>query len=89
MAEANGIFAAKSDGEPHKAGTINAELTKAGAYNKLVEKSITAWLGLRNNAAHGDYKAYDDAQAAALIRDVRDFLVRYRSTRASATSISR
>ncbi|MEX0972281.1 MAG: hypothetical protein WDZ46_03385 [Solirubrobacterales bacterium] len=77
LAAVSGIPTAKPSGESLKASVINAELTKGGAYNKLVEKSVTAWLGLRNSAAHGEYDAYDDAQAAALIRDVRDFLVRH------------
>ena len=77
LAEANGIPAAKPSGEPLKASVINAELMKGSVYNKLFEKSVTAWLGLRNSAAHGAYDAYDEAQAAALIRDVRDFLVRH------------
>ena len=77
LAQANGIAASKPSGEPKKASVINAELAKDDIYNKLVEKSVTAWLGLRNSAAHGEYDAYDDAQAAALIRDARDFLIRY------------
>lgn len=44
-------------GIPMKVDTINAELVKAGAYSKLDQKNITAWLGLRNDAAHGNYSA--------------------------------
>lgn len=76
LAEANEIPTTKPSGEPLKASVINADLTKAGVYNKLVEKSVTAWLSLRNSAAHGEYGNYDNAQVAALIRDVRDFMVR-------------
>lgn len=67
----------ESTGKPRKADTINADLVKVGAYNKLVQKQVTAWLGLRNNAAHGKYDQYDAGQVAALIRDVRDFMVRH------------
>jgi len=42
----------------------------------LEQKSVTAWLDLRNKAAHGHYDDYDHQQVAALIRDVREFLIR-------------
>jgi hypothetical protein len=43
----------------------------------LVQKQVTAWLDLRNKAGHEHYEDYDHAQVAALIRDVRDFMVRH------------
>jgi hypothetical protein len=64
-------------GRPKKADTINADLVKGGAYNKLEQKSVTAWLGLRNDAAHGNYAAYDDTQVGLLIQSVREFLTRH------------
>jgi hypothetical protein len=76
LAVANRV-AIETGGKPKKADTINADLVKAGVYNKLVQKQITAWLGLRNDAAHGHYDQYDAGQVAALIRDVRDFMVRH------------
>lgn len=69
--------AVESAGRPRKADTINADLAKAGGYNKLEQKQITAWLDLRNKAAHGEYEQYEAGQVAALIRDVRDFMVRH------------
>lgn len=64
-------------GRPVKADTLNAALVKAGAYNKLVQKQVTAWLDLRNKAAHGHYDEYDRAQVEAMIRDVRSFIERH------------
>lgn len=61
---------------PKKADTINADLVKAGAYSKLDQKNVTAWLGLRNDAAHGNYAAYDKSQVDLLISSVRDFITR-------------
>ncbi len=49
----HGIAVVKADATPKKADTLNSELTAAGAYSKLDQKSVTAWLDLRNNAAHG------------------------------------
>lgn len=65
------------DGRFVKADTLNAELVKTGAYNKLTQKQVTAWLDLRNKAAHGRYDEYDRAQVEALIRDVRSFMERF------------
>ena len=44
--------------KPKNTDTLNAALVKAGAYTKLDQKNVTAWLGLRNKAVHGDYSAY-------------------------------
>lgn len=63
-------------GKPKKAETINAELAGASAYSKLDLKNVTAWLGLRNSAAHGNYGDYEKAQVALLISSVRDFVTR-------------
>jgi len=63
-------------GKPKKSDTINSELTGVNTYSKLDQKNVTAWLGLRNNAAHGDYAAYDKAQVGLLISAVRDFITR-------------
>ena len=53
----NGI-AIIAGGKPKKADTMNAELAGAQVYNKLDQKSVTAWLDLRNKAAHGQYTEY-------------------------------
>ena len=71
----HGVATAAS-GNPKKADAINAELAKAAAYTKLDQKNVTAWLGLRNNAAHGNYSAYDNNQIVLLISSIRDFISR-------------
>jgi hypothetical protein len=76
LAGKHGI-ATQVGGKPVKADTLNAELVKASAYNKLTQKSVTAWLDLRNNAAHGHYDEYDRAQVEAMIRDVRSVMERH------------
>lgn len=43
---------------------------------KLEQKSVTAWLDLRNKAAHGEYSEYNENQVKQLIIGVRDFIVR-------------
>ncbi|MFB3922096.1 MAG: hypothetical protein ACE145_10260 [Terriglobia bacterium] len=63
-------------GRPKKAETMNSELASANAYSKLDQKNITAWLDLRNKAAHGKYSEYAAQQVSLLIQSIRDFLTR-------------
>ena len=63
--------------QPISADRLNAKLAKSEAYNKLDQKSVTAWLGLRNNAAHGNYQEYDRAQVTLTIDSVRNFIARH------------
>lgn len=49
-----------NDDVPKKPDRLNADLAGADVYNKLEQKQITAWLDLRNKAAHGDYGSYTD-----------------------------
>jgi hypothetical protein len=72
----SGLAIERQDGSPKKADTLNAELTAEGVYNGLVQKSVTAWLDLRNKAAHGHHDEFDHQHVAALVRDVREFLIR-------------
>ena len=66
-----------SGGKPKKADLLNAELTKVGAYSKIYQKNVTAWLSLRNHAAHGDYEEYSREQVALLVASIRDFLTKH------------
>jgi hypothetical protein len=61
---------------PKKTDTLNSELVAAGAYSKLDQKNVTAWLNLRNKAAHGSYGEYDKTQVALHIASIRDFITR-------------
>ena len=64
-------------GQPKKADVMNADLVKASAYNTLQQKAVTALLGIRNSAAHGQYGDYDDKQVTSMIASVREFMIRY------------
>jgi hypothetical protein len=63
---------------PRKADTLNADLARASKYSKLDQKSVTAWLDLRNKAAHGKYSEYTDEQVVLMLAGVRDFVSRVR-----------
>jgi len=57
-----------------KADALNNELYTANVYNKLVQKSIVAWLDLRNEAAHGQYNEYTKEQVNIMYQGVTNFI---------------
>jgi hypothetical protein len=59
-----------------KADVINADLVKGNVYSKLDQKSVTFWLGIRNNAAHGDFTAYNKEQVEFMLSAVSEFMGR-------------
>ena len=65
------------DDRPKKADMMNSELASKGVYNKLDQKSVTAWLDLRNKAAHGKYTEYTDEQVGFTLLAIRDFIARF------------
>ena len=67
MCEDRGIPTGKLD-------KMNADLAKAGAYNSLVLKRITALAAIRNSAAHGRPQDFSKDDVAAMIRDVERFV---------------
>jgi len=75
LAAKNGI-PTSAGGRPKKADLLNSELTAAGVYSKLDQKSVTAWLDLRNKAAHGKYGEYSKDQVLLLLQSVREFMTR-------------
>jgi hypothetical protein len=60
-----------------KLDSMNAELVKAGAYNKTQQKFVTAWAGRGNDAAHGDWAAYNDVDVQEMIIGVRQFIANH------------
>lgn len=53
---------------------LNVKLAGQGVYNKLVQKQITAWADLRNNAAHGHFDNYSQSNVEDMDKWVRSFL---------------
>lgn len=53
---------------------MNADLVKAGAYNVLVQKKITAIAAIRNSAAHGNTSEFKPSDVAAMLADVERLL---------------
>ena len=61
---------------PKRAGRLNDDLAGADVYSKLDRTNVTAWLGLRNNAAHARYGEYTRDQVALMVQGIRDFITR-------------
>jgi hypothetical protein len=75
LAEKNGLTIP----DRTKLDPLNAELAKAGAYNKLVQKSITAYSDIRNNADHGHFDQFEKDDVEAMVKWVRRFVTEHLS----------
>ncbi|MCD4691424.1 MAG: DUF4145 domain-containing protein [Calditrichales bacterium] len=63
---------------PHgKLDAMNAQLAKAGVYNKLQQKRITAIADIRNSAAHGKLDEFTGSDVENMIWNVEGFLLSY------------
>jgi hypothetical protein len=67
----------KSGHRPKKAESMNTELAGVSVYSKLDQKSVTAWLDLRNKAAHAKYTEYVEGQVSLMLQGIRDFIIRH------------
>ena len=71
------LISTKKGDRPKKADQMNNELASDNAYGKLDQKNVTAWLDLRNKAAHGKYDQYNKEQVHLMLMGVRGFIGRY------------
>ncbi len=70
----HGVARTKGDGSPAKAVSINADLARLEVYGKTTQKDVTAWLGRRNDAAHGHFDRYSDGEVRLMIESIRNFI---------------
>ena len=56
---------------------MNSELAKAGAYNLLTQKNVTAMADLRNKAAHGKWTEFRKDDVQQMISQVRLFMTNH------------
>jgi hypothetical protein len=68
----------KGQTRPKKADQLNADLARVGKYNAIDQKQITAWMGIRNDAAHGNYNNYTKDQVENMLSGVQNFIARVR-----------
>lgn len=73
----HGVDLSEPHGQPKKSDKMNADLVKRSVYTGLEQKQITAWLDLRNKAAHGRYSEYRAEQVSLMLQGVRDFAIRH------------
>jgi hypothetical protein len=59
-----------------KADRLNNDLKTANVYTELDHKNVTAWLDLRNKAAHGRYGEYNADQVKGMIAGITEFRAR-------------
>jgi hypothetical protein len=60
-----------------KLDSMNALLAKAGIYNSLTQKNVTALADIRNSAAHGKWDAFGGSDVADMCRWTRDFMQKH------------
>ncbi len=79
LAERSGVplCVEKPDARRKKCEQLNSDLHKADVYGQVDHKQITAWLDLRNKAAHGRYSEYVHDQVKNMIEGVTGFIERY------------
>jgi hypothetical protein len=75
LCERLGIEILVSD-KPKPASRMNDEIAARAGYSKLDAKNVTAWLGLRNSAAHGKYSEYTAEQVKVMILGIRELTAR-------------
>jgi len=73
LAGSNEINTTNDKGKPLTIEPLNNELARKNIYSKLIQKQITSWADLRNNAAHGHFDKYDSKQVEMMILFVQTF----------------
>ena len=73
IADSNGIDTVNTQGKPLSIEPLNVSLRKNEVYGPLVQKQITSWANLRNDAAHGHHDRYDRDQTKQMLLFVQKF----------------
>lgn len=68
--EKAGVLTTQPNGAPKKVTVLNADLVKAESYNKVQQKAVDAWQGIRNSAGHGIFDDYDKVSVQNMISSV-------------------
>lgn len=59
--------------EKPKMDKMNADLAKAEVYNKIKQKQVTTYAGIRNSAAHGKWNEFNAEEVKQMIEWVTRF----------------
>jgi hypothetical protein len=60
-----------------KLDSMNAALAKAGVYNLLTQKKVTALADIRNSAAHGKWNAFEVPDVENMLQWTNDFMQKH------------
>ena len=77
IADAHSVSTVGPKGQPLTLDPMNVTLAKKGIYGPLVQKQITSWANLRNDAAHGHFVNYDADQVKQMLHFVQKFCADY------------
>lgn len=72
-----GIPIKTPDGKSVAMDKMNADLAKAGLYDKLIQKRVTTLADIRNKAAHGETAGFKDADVSDMIAQLERFVSDY------------
>ena len=82
LCKKNGLYVTQKNKRgkdiPKKASRLNSDLYSNKVYDKLYQKNITAWLDLRNKAAHGHYNDYNVDQIKIMHLGISEFINRHK-----------
>ena len=73
IAKREGITVRTSD----ELSALNQKLADAEVYNRLKQKEVSLWIGIRNNATHKEFGEVKEEDARKLIEGARSFLSDY------------
>ena len=74
LSKTNGLAVSNAAGKPNKANLLNDNLVKAHVYDAMNNKLVLSWLGIRNEAAHGNYANYTQEQGENMAHGVAQFI---------------
>ncbi|MBN2735257.1 MAG: hypothetical protein JXQ82_10455, partial [Methanomicrobiaceae archaeon] len=77
LAIKNDILITKENEKYRKAEELNTELRNNGVYDLNEQKSITSWLGLRNDADHAHWDNYSKEKVQVMLMDVKRIIKQY------------
>ena len=83
LAETNELEIVNAKGKPLTIDPLNVVLAKNGVYNALVQKQITSWANLRNDAAHAHFSKYDHDQVKQMLLFLQKFCADFLGPRVS------
>jgi hypothetical protein len=77
LADGSVVSTTTANGKPLTIDPLNVALAKKGIYGPLIQKQVTTWANLRNDAAHGHFTKYDADQVKQMLLFVQKFCVDY------------